>query len=72
MAHGAFGALEGSHDDPIGTHASLLPGAIDAPGSEEHHRVYKMTGLKALVGTDGALGLSGDTNGFPKNGILSP
>lgn len=64
--------LEGGQDDPIETRASLLPGAVDAPGSEERHRVYKMTGLKALLGADGALGLSGDTIGFPRNGISSP
>ena len=28
--------LEGIQDDPIETRASLLPGAIDAPGSEDH------------------------------------
>jgi hypothetical protein len=28
--------LEGSRDDPIEPHVSLLPGAIDAPGSEDH------------------------------------
>jgi hypothetical protein len=69
---GRLERLEGSQDDPIETHASLPPGAIDAPGSEERHRVYKMTGLKALPGADGALGLSGDTIGFPRNGISSP
>jgi hypothetical protein len=33
------------------------------------HRVYKMMGLKALLGADGALELSGDVIAFPKNGI---
>lgn len=35
------------------------------------HRVYKMMGLKALLGADGALELSGDVIAFPKNGISS-
>ena len=68
----AFGALEDDRDGLIEAHASLVPEAIDATGSEERHRVYKMTGLKALLGADGALGLSGDTIDFPRNGISSP
>ena len=49
----------------------LVPEAIDTPGSERRHRVYKITGLKALPGADGALELSGDVFWFPKNGISS-
>ncbi len=30
--------------------ARLVPEANDAPGSEVHHRVYKMVGMKALLG----------------------
>ena len=63
--------LERDRDGLIETYASLVPEAIDALGSEERHRVYKMMGLKALLGADGALELSGDVIGFPKNGISS-
>ena len=48
-----------------------VDGAIDALGPEGRHRVYKMMGLKALLGADGALELSGDVIAFPKNGISS-
>ena len=63
--------LERDRDGLIETYASLVPGAIDALGSEGRHRVYKMMGLKALLGADGALELSGEVIGFPKNGISS-
>jgi chromosome segregation ATPase len=63
--------LERDRDGLIETYASLVPEAIDALGSEGRHRVYKMMGLKALLGADGALGLSGEVIGFPKNGISS-
>ena len=63
--------LERDRDGLIETYASLVPGAIDALGPEGCHRVYKMMGLKTLLGADGALELSGDVVGFPKNGISS-
>ena len=63
--------LERDRDGLIETYASLVPEAIDALGSEERHRVYKMMGLKAFLGADGALELSGEVIGFPKNGISS-
>ncbi|CAA9534394.1 MAG: hypothetical protein AVDCRST_MAG05-4710 [uncultured Rubrobacteraceae bacterium] len=63
--------LEGGQGGPTETHASLLPGATDAPASEDRHRVYKMTGLKALGGAEDAPELSGDVVVFPRNRISS-
>ena len=63
--------IERDRDGLIEAYASLVPGAIDELDPEGRHRVYKMMGLKALLGADGALELSGDVIAFPKNGISS-
>ena len=57
--------------DCEGGSSNLVPEASDSLDSEESPREYKMMGLKALQGADGALELSGDVIGFPKNGISS-
>ena len=64
-------SIERDRDGLIEAYASLVPGAIDELGPEGRHRVYKMMGLKALLGADGALELSGDVIAFTKNGISS-
>src|SRR5215218_6426121 len=57
---GRLERLERDRDSLLESYVSLLPEAIDALGSEERHRVYKMLGMKAHFGADGSFELSGD------------
>jgi hypothetical protein len=52
-------------------YSELVPEAIDALGSDERHRVYRITSMKAHVGAEGSLELSGDVIGFSKV-VISP
>jgi len=49
----------------------LMPEAIDALGSEERHRVYRMIGMKAYLEADGSFELSGDVISFSNLEISS-
>jgi hypothetical protein len=48
-----------------------MPEAIDALGSEERHRVYRMMSMKAFLGADGSFELSGDVMSFANLEISS-
>ena len=52
--------LERDRDSLLDNYADLLPEAIDALGSEERHRVYRMIGMEAHLAPDGSLEVSGD------------
>jgi hypothetical protein len=52
---------------PRGTATTTaLPEAIDALGSKESHRVYRMMGMEVNLAPDGSFGLSEDVIGFSK------
>jgi hypothetical protein len=63
--------LERDRDSLVETYAGLLPEAIDALGSEERHRVYRMIGMEAHLAADGSLEISGDVMNFSKLEISS-
>ena len=63
--------LERDRDSLLESYVGLLPEAIDALGSEERHRVYKMLGMKAHLGADGSFELSGDVISFSNLEISS-
>lgn len=47
------------------------PSTLDLYGSEERHRVYRMSGLEAHPAPDGSFGTSGDAVSFSRVGISS-
>jgi len=53
------------------SYANLVPEAIDALGSEERHRVYKIIGAKANLEADGSMELIGDVVRFSELVISS-
>jgi DNA repair exonuclease SbcCD ATPase subunit len=63
--------LERDRDSLLDNYADLLPEAIDALGSEERHRVYRMIGMEAHLAPDGSLEVSGDVMNFSKLEISS-
>lgn len=63
--------LERDRDSLLENYADLLPEAIDALGSEERHRVYRMIGMEAHLARDGSLEISGDVMNFSKLEISS-
>jgi len=63
--------LERDRDSLLESYAGLLPEAIDALGSEERHRVYRMIGLEAHLASDGSFEISGDVMSFSKMRISS-
>jgi DNA repair exonuclease SbcCD ATPase subunit len=63
--------LERDKDSLLESYAGLLPEAIDALGSEERHRVYRMMGMEVHLAPDGSFELSGDVVNFSKLGISS-
>ena len=63
--------LERDRDSLLENYAGLLPEAIDALGSEERHRVYRMIGMEAHLAADGSLEISGDVMNFSKLEISS-
>ena len=63
--------LERDRDSLLENYAGLLPEAIDALGSEERHRVYRMIGMEAHLAPDGSLEVSGDVMNFSKLEISS-
>jgi hypothetical protein len=46
--------LERDRDSLLENYAGLLPEAIDALGSEDRHRVYRMIGMEAHLAPDGS------------------
>jgi len=63
--------LERDRDSLLESYAGLLPEAIDALGSEERHRVYRMIGMEAHLAPDGSFEINGDVISFSKVGISS-
>jgi hypothetical protein len=63
--------LERDKDSLLESYADLLPEAIDALGSEERHRVYRMMGMEVHLAPDGSFELSGDVLNFSELGISS-
>ena len=63
--------LERDRDSLLDNYADLLPEAIDALGSEERHRVYRMIGMEAHLAPDGSLEVSRDVMNFSKLEISS-
>jgi hypothetical protein len=63
--------LERDRDSLLESYVGLVPEAIDALGSEERHRVYRMIGMKAYLTTDGSFELSGDVMNFSNLKISS-
>ena len=63
--------LERDRDSLLENYAGLLPEAIDALGSEERYRVYRMIGMEAHLAPDGSLEISGDVMSFSKLEISS-
>src|SRR5215211_566351 len=63
--------LERDRDNLLENYAGLLPEAIDALGSEERHRVYRMIGMEAHLAADCSLEISGDVMNFSKLEISS-
>jgi hypothetical protein len=56
--------LERDRNDLLENYAGLVPGAIDALGPQERHRVYRMIGMEAHLAADGSFELSGDVMDF--------
>ena len=63
--------LERDRDSLLESYTGLLPEAIDALGSEERHRVYRMIGMEVHLAPDGSFELSGDVVSFSKLGLSS-
>jgi hypothetical protein len=63
--------LERDRDNLLESYAGLVPEAIDALGSEECLRVYRMIGMKAYLTTDGSFELSGTVMNFSNLEISS-
>ncbi len=56
--------LERYKDSLLESYVGLLPEAIDALGSEERHRVYRIIGMKAYLTAEGSFELIGDVMKF--------
>jgi hypothetical protein len=63
--------LKCDRDSLLESYAGLVPEAIDALGSEERHRVYRMIGMKMYLTADGSFELSGDVMNFSSLEISS-
>lgn len=63
--------LERDRDSLLEAYAGLTPEAIDSLESDERHRVYRMIGMRAFLGADGSLELSGDVINFSSLETLS-
>lgn len=46
--------LERDRDSLLESYAGLMSEAIDAPGSEERYRVYRIIGMEAYLAPDGS------------------
>ena len=63
--------LEYDRDSLLESYADILPEAIDALGSEERHRTYRMIGLEVHLAPDGSFEISGDVMSFSKLPVSS-
>jgi site-specific DNA recombinase len=63
--------LERDRDRLLENYAGLMPEAIDALGSQERYRVYRMIGMEAHLAADGSFELSGDVMNFSRMEISS-
>jgi hypothetical protein len=63
--------LERDRDGLIESYADLVPEAIDALGSAERHRAYRIIGPEAHLAPNGSFELSGDVMSFSKPEISS-
>jgi hypothetical protein len=52
--------LERDKQTLLAHYADLVPDALDGLDAAEHHRVYGLLGVEALVAADGSLEVSGD------------
>ena len=70
--HTFWSRVLGAKADAMAAAATYtMPDAIDALGSEERHRVYRMIGMKAYLTADGSFELSGDVMSFSNLEISS-
>jgi site-specific DNA recombinase len=58
--------LERDRDGLLENYAGLMPEAIDALGSQERYRVYRMIGMEAHLAADGSFELSGNVMNFSR------
>jgi len=63
--------LERDRDNLLESYAGLMPQAINALGSQERHRVYRMIGMEVHLAADGSCELSGDVMKFAEMEISS-
>jgi hypothetical protein len=63
--------LERDCDGLLESYADLVPEVIDALGSAERHRAYRIIGLEVHLASNGSFELSGDVMGFSKLEISS-
>jgi hypothetical protein len=63
--------LERDRDGLLESYADLVPEAIDALGSAERHRAYRIIGLEVHLASNGSFELSGDVMSFSKLEISS-
>jgi DNA repair exonuclease SbcCD ATPase subunit len=63
--------LEYDRDSLLQSYADLMSEAIDALGSEERHRAYRIMGLEVHLVSNGSFELSGDVMSFSKLEISS-
>ncbi len=63
--------LERDCDGLLESYADLVPEVIDALGSAERHRPYRIIGLEVHLASNGSFELSGDVMGFSKLEISS-
>ena len=63
--------LERDRDNLLESYAGLMPRAINALGSQERHRVYRMIGMEVHLAADGSCELSGDVMKFAEMEISS-
>jgi uncharacterized membrane protein YqiK len=63
--------LEYDSDSLLQSYADLMSEAIDAQGSEERHRAYRIMGLEVHLVSNGSFELSGDVMSFSKLEISS-
>jgi chromosome segregation ATPase len=63
--------LERDRDSLLENYAGLMAEAIDALGSQERYRVYRMIGMETHLAIDGSFELSGDVMNFSRMEISS-
>jgi hypothetical protein len=71
VAQSTLAKLERDRDSLLESYADLMPEAIDALGSEERHRAYRIIGLEVYLAPNGSFELSRDVMGFSKLEVSS-